>query len=117
MGSSDDPNKRRKQKDIALYFVHWITDLAGAEPTPLGGCEKFVLKFPLEVLNSFLASFEFVQRIATNTETEVMEEYLKARWAETQGTVIEGDDAIAKMRIFCMAQGNARLSYVHLTNF
>lgn len=105
--SSDDPNKRRKQKDIALYFVHWITDLAGAEPTPLGGCEKFVLKFPLEVLNSFLASFEFVQRIATNTETEVMEEYLKARWAETQGTVIEGDDAIAKMRIFCMAQGNA----------
>ena len=21
-------------KDVALYFVHWITDLAGAEPTP-----------------------------------------------------------------------------------
>ena len=54
-------------RDVALYFVHWLTDLvgrparsapagsalsgpgsqAGAEPTPLGGCEKFVIKFPL----------------------------------------------------------------------
>merc|ERR1719346_863406 len=62
-----------KPKDIALYFVHWLTDLAGAEPTPLGGCEKFVLKFPSEVLDSFLRSFELVQRITDNTETRVME--------------------------------------------
>ena len=32
--------------DVAFYFVHWLTDLAGAEPSPLGGGEKFVLKFP-----------------------------------------------------------------------
>ena len=64
-------------KDVALYFVHWLTDLAGeaqeiggrfriqltvklvcteagAEPTPLGGCEKFVIKFPLHVHNLML---------------------------------------------------------------
>ena len=36
-------------REIAFYFVHWLTDLAGAEPTPLGGAEKFVLKFPHQV--------------------------------------------------------------------
>merc|ERR1719337_674918 len=55
-------------RDIALYFVHWLTDLAGAEPTPLGGCEKFTVKFPLPVLNSFLRSFEFVEKIAEQSE-------------------------------------------------
>ncbi|CAK0804499.1 unnamed protein product [Prorocentrum cordatum] len=35
--------------DISFYFVHWLTDLAGAEPCPLEGCEKFVLKFPQRV--------------------------------------------------------------------
>merc|ERR1719181_570618 len=69
-------------KDIAMYFVHWITDLAGAEPTPLGGCEKFVIKFPLPVLNSFLKSFAYVHHLADKTETQVMEEYLKMRWGE-----------------------------------
>ena len=42
-------------------FANWLTDLAGAEPTPLGGCEKFVVKFPLPVLNSFLRSFSYVE--------------------------------------------------------
>jgi hypothetical protein len=96
--------------DVALYFVHWLTDLAGAEPTPLGGCEKFVIKFPLPVLNSFLRSFEFIEKIATSTETEVMEEYLKVRWLEcipSQGPLPSGDSAIAKMRLLCMAQMNA----------
>ena len=32
--------------DVAFYFVHWLTDLAGAVPSPLEGSEKFVLKFP-----------------------------------------------------------------------
>ena len=32
--------------DVAFYFVHWLTDLSGAVPSPLGGAEKFVLKFP-----------------------------------------------------------------------
>ncbi|CAK0871299.1 unnamed protein product, partial [Prorocentrum cordatum] len=35
--------------DVAFYFVHWLTDLAGAEPCPQEGCEKFVLKFPQKV--------------------------------------------------------------------
>eukprot|EP00438_Fugacium_kawagutii_P002014 Skav208931 [mRNA] locus=scaffold787:239887:262137:- [translate_table: standard] len=43
---------------------------AGAEPTPLGGCEKFVIKFPLHVLNSFLQSFKFIEGIASQTETQ-----------------------------------------------
>jgi len=96
--------------DVAFYFVHWLTDLAGAEPTPLGGCEKFVVKFPLAVLNSFLRSFEYVERIAESTETEVMESYLKMRWQENElspGPVPTGDSAVAKMRLLCMAQTNA----------
>merc|ERR550525_464156 len=69
------------QRDVALYFVHWITDLAGAEPTPLAGCEKFVTKFPMAVLNSILRSFEFVEKIANSSETSVVEEYLLSRWS------------------------------------
>ena len=38
--------------DVAFYFVHWLTDLAGAEGAPLAGAEKFVIKFPHAVLNS-----------------------------------------------------------------
>merc|ERR1719326_641786 len=96
-----DHKSEIKERDIALYFVHWLTDLAGAEPTPLGGCEKFVVKFPLPVLNSFLRSFEFVQQIAKQTETEVFEEYLRMRWEEhspSLGPLPTGDDAIAQMR-------------------
>jgi hypothetical protein len=99
------------QRDVALYFVHWLTDLAGAEPTPLGGCEKFVIKFPLAVLNSFLRSFEFVNRIADQNETEVNEEYLKMRWKEwtpSLGPLPTGDGSISLMRLVCMAQANAK---------
>mmetsp|Transcript_17245 Transcript_17245/g.38756 ORF Transcript_17245/g.38756 Transcript_17245/m.38756 type:complete len:864 (-) Transcript_17245:30-2621(-) len=99
-----------KKEDIALYFVHWITDLAGAEPTPLAGCEKFVVKFPLAVLNSFLRSFEFVERLGASTETTVMEQYLKVRWDEqtpARGAPPTGASGIAKMRLLCMAQSNA----------
>jgi hypothetical protein len=98
------------QRDIALYFVHWLTDLAGAEPTPLAGCEKFSHKFPLPVLNSFLRSFEFVEKIANETETAVLEQYLKIRWLEATpnlGPAPEGPEAIAKMRLLCMAQVGA----------
>ena len=35
---------RAKPSDVALYLVHWLTDLAGAEPYPQDGAEKFVLK-------------------------------------------------------------------------
>jgi len=97
-------------KDVALYFVHWLTDLAGAEPTPLGGCEKFVIKFPLPVLNSFLRSFHTVGLIATQTETQVYEDYLKMRWTDhvpPLGPSPTGADAIVRMRLLCMAQMNS----------
>eukprot|EP00440_Ansanella_granifera_P066560 gb/GFBE01072188.1/.p1 GENE.gb/GFBE01072188.1/~~gb/GFBE01072188.1/.p1 ORF type:complete len:957 (+),score=177.15 gb/GFBE01072188.1/:1-2871(+) len=98
-------------RDVALYFVHWLTDLAGAEPTPLGGCEKFVIKFPIHVLNSFLRSFKFVEGIAVQTETEVMESYLKYRWTDFSpylGDPPTGPSAIAAMRLLCMAQANGQ---------
>ena len=58
-------------EDIAFYFVHWLTDLAGAEATPLHGAEKFVVKFPHSVLASFIRSFSIVQRLAHTTESEL----------------------------------------------
>merc|ERR1712066_879490 len=85
-------------------------DLAGAEPSPLAGCEKFVTKFSLPILKSFLRSIEFVKKIAHNTETQVMEEYLKVRWTEHRpnpGPLPSDETAIAKMRILCMAQMSA----------
>ncbi|CAE7248047.1 unnamed protein product [Symbiodinium pilosum] len=50
--------------DVAFYFCHWLTDLAGAEPYPQEGCEKFVLKFPRTVLSSFIKSFKIVGELA-----------------------------------------------------
>mmetsp|Transcript_61505 Transcript_61505/g.144061 ORF Transcript_61505/g.144061 Transcript_61505/m.144061 type:complete len:1178 (+) Transcript_61505:48-3581(+) len=106
-----DRRLRAGARDVALYFVHWLTDLAGAEPTPLGGCEKFVIKFPLHVLNNFLQSFTYVEGIASETETQVMEKYLKYRWADhvpSLGELPSGPDALAAMRLLCMAQANGR---------
>lgn len=100
-------SKRATAKDVALYFVHWLTDLAGAEPTPLAGCEKFVVKFPLPVLVSFLRSFKIVQTIASKTETQVFESYLKMRWEEyvpPLGPMPTGPGGIAQMRLLCMSQ-------------
>ena len=31
-------------KDLAFYFVHWLTDLSGAEAAPLAGATKFTVK-------------------------------------------------------------------------
>eukprot|EP00966_Prymnesium_polylepis_P148664 3434374-Prymnesium_polylepis.1 len=47
--------------DIAFYFVHWLTDLAGAEPSPLRGSEKFVVRFPQPVLEGIIRSMPVVQ--------------------------------------------------------
>merc|ERR1719436_385642 len=55
--------------DIAFYFVHWLADLAGAEPCPLEGCEKFVLMFPQPVLSMFLKSFPHVSELSRKSET------------------------------------------------
>lgn len=54
--------------DIAFYFVHWLTDLAGAAARPLAGAEKLVTGFPLPVLASFVRSFSVVQRLAVEDE-------------------------------------------------
>ena len=96
------------RSDVAFYFVHWLTDLAGAEPSPLGGAEKFVLKFPHAVLDSFIRSFGVLNQLADNDETAVMEAYLVSTWIERPGAPPElpkGDDAaIAKMRLSLQAQ-------------
>merc|ERR1719181_1103136 len=53
---------RVSQADINFYFVHWLTDLAGAEPfgeREWPGAEKFTVKFPVHVLSAFIDSFGF----------------------------------------------------------
>mmetsp|Transcript_93313 Transcript_93313/g.194722 ORF Transcript_93313/g.194722 Transcript_93313/m.194722 type:complete len:1242 (+) Transcript_93313:93-3818(+) len=97
-------------KDVAFYFTHWLTDLAGAEPYPTEGCEKFVLKFPQKVLSSFLLSFPFVQHLSTKSETQVYEDYLGWRWRMNDppmGMPPAGEGAVAKMRLTVMAQGHS----------
>jgi hypothetical protein len=97
-------------RDLAFYFTHWFTDLAGAEPFPQEGCEKFVLKFPKAVLNQFLLSFSIVQNISTGTECRVYEDYLVWRWDSHKpslGPAPQGKGAIAKMRLVTMAQGDS----------
>jgi len=104
---------KASQNDIAFYFVHWFTDLAGAVPTPLAGSEKFVLGFPLKVLCSFVSSFSIVGKLADfQSETQVCENYLRWRWEAQRpplGPPPEGYGAIAKMRLIIMAQGNSKL--------
>ena len=93
--------------DVAFYFVHWLTDLAGAEPSPLGGAEKFVLKFPHAVLDSFIRSFSVLNDLAVATETEVMERYLVRTWGETfpeMGPAPMDEDGVAIMRLALQAQ-------------
>jgi len=99
-------------RDLAFYFTHWFTDLAGAEPFPQEGCEKFVLKFPKHVLNQFLLSFSIVQNISVPgaTEARVYEDYLQWRWDSHKpslGPAPQGRGAIARMRLVTMAQGDS----------
>jgi len=100
-------------RDMALYFLHWTTDLAGAEATPLGGAEKFVLKFPHAVLSSFMWSIPYLRRLQTHNETEVVEMYLAARWnvlapsISMPSPVEEGN--IACVRLAVMAQSDLRV--------
>ena len=100
--------------DVAFYFVHWLTDLAGAEPSPLGGAEKFVLKFPHAVLDSFIRSFSVLNDLAVASETEVMERYLIRTWGETpsRGPAPADEDGVAMMRLALMAQTPEKQSAV-----
>mmetsp|Transcript_22896 Transcript_22896/g.70108 ORF Transcript_22896/g.70108 Transcript_22896/m.70108 type:complete len:779 (-) Transcript_22896:220-2556(-) len=96
--------------EISFYFAHWLTDLAGARPTPLEGCEKLVLAFPHRVLGSFIRSFHVLSDLATETETQVFESYLENYWEEEVGPALgllalpQGEHAIALMRLMCQAQ-------------
>jgi hypothetical protein len=97
--------------DIAFYFVHWFADLAGAEPYPMQGSEKFVLKFPQKVLGNFIDSFSVVWTLGSDkTETQVLEDYLLWRWNKHEpglGAPPTGPGAIAQMRLVLMAQGDS----------
>lgn len=108
----DRGGRRVSRRDLSLYFVHWLTDLAGAEPTPLFGCNKLTSQLPMPVLKSFMKSVRYIQQLADRTETEVMESYLKDRWKDhrpSMGTLPAGAHALAKARLLCMAQGNAKI--------
>lgn len=98
-------------EDVAFYFAHWVTDLAGAEPTPLSGSEKFVQKFPTGVLASFFRSFPHVWQLSNMTETQVLQEYLRAQWTENPslGPVPAGEESIALMRLALHAQNRPEL--------
>jgi len=102
--------------DIAFYFVHWLTDLAAAVPTPLEGAEKFVLKFPRPVLGSFIKSFGVLNELAVKTETEVFESYLDSWWSERTaifGPVPEGPISIAIMRLVVQSQAEDKQRAIH----
>ncbi len=91
--------------DVAFYFLHWLTDLAGAEPSPLRGCEKFVLKFPGPVLASFVRSFPIVQGLAERSMTSLMESFLLEWWPSDElGSPPRGPEAVALMRLVVQAQ-------------
>mmetsp|Transcript_31167 Transcript_31167/g.85394 ORF Transcript_31167/g.85394 Transcript_31167/m.85394 type:complete len:1301 (-) Transcript_31167:128-4030(-) len=94
------------EADVNLYFLHWITDLAGAEARPRGGAEKFVLKLPRSLLASFLWSMPYLSNLVTMSETMLVEEYLVARWEKLRpdAPVPSGSSAIALMRLVVMAQ-------------
>eukprot|EP00397_Hematodinium_sp_SG-2012_P003482 GEMP01003490.1.p1 GENE.GEMP01003490.1~~GEMP01003490.1.p1 ORF type:complete len:1202 (-),score=187.88 GEMP01003490.1:759-4364(-) len=101
-------------QDVAFYFVHWLTDLAGAEPTPMRGSEKFVLKFPDQVLRQFISSFPFIHRLSTQSETAVYEDYLQYTWKEMQAAdplvfhdLFYNGEAISLLRLLLHAQRNA----------
>mmetsp|Transcript_20778 Transcript_20778/g.45749 ORF Transcript_20778/g.45749 Transcript_20778/m.45749 type:complete len:1304 (-) Transcript_20778:173-4084(-) len=98
-------------EDICFYFVHWFADLAGSEPFPLEGCEKFVLKFPQRVLGQFVDSCSVVSRLSHHSETRVFEDYLIWRWARLTpdlGPPPSMEGAIARMRLVVMAQGDSQ---------
>uniref|UniRef100_A0A7S1B0T1 Uncharacterized protein n=1 Tax=Noctiluca scintillans TaxID=2966 RepID=A0A7S1B0T1_NOCSC len=99
---------RTSPTDINFYFVHWFTDLAGADVfrgKPWPGAEKITTKFPVKVLAAFLDSFGFVDGLATKSEVQVLEEYLADRWQALGQAPLHTDHAVALQRLTLMAQG------------
>jgi len=99
---------RTSPTDINFYFVHWFTDLAGAEVfsgKPWPGAKKITTKFPVKVLAAFLDSFGFVDGLATKSEVQVLEEYLADRWQALGQAPLQTDHTVALQRLTLMAQG------------
>jgi len=96
--------------DIAFYFVHWLTDLAGAEPTPLRGSEKFVVRFPQPVLEGIIKSMPVVQMLANTSPTALFESFLEQAWHDAKhlGPLPVGDESIALMRLIVQVQEPAK---------
>jgi hypothetical protein len=94
--------------DVAFYFVHWITDISGAVPAPLRGAEQFTLLFPITVLSGLVNSLHVVQQLVEVSESELMEEHLKAMWLERSESLRAvpptGPESIALMRLVVQAQ-------------
>jgi len=101
--------------DVAFYFVHWVTDLAGAEPTPLEGSKKFALKFPAPVLKQFVNSFPIIQGLAHSTPTALNERFLLefCPWQSTEmGALPTGPHAICLLRLVMQAASGLAASNV-----
>uniref|UniRef100_A0A7S4BGT0 Uncharacterized protein n=2 Tax=Chrysotila carterae TaxID=13221 RepID=A0A7S4BGT0_CHRCT len=101
--------------DIAFYFAHWFTDLAGAQPTPLRGSEKLVVMFPTSVLLRLVRSMGIVQDLVNRQPTELFEEFLEAEWRNSGRKLSElpsGPAAIALMRLVVQVQDPAAIEAV-----
>lgn len=97
-----------QEEDVAFYFAYWLTQLAGQEPTPKQGAEKIVKMLPESALSAFVRAFEHVCRLATQTETEVLQGYLQSQWLQASlGPIPEGALGICLMRLSLQAQKHA----------
>jgi len=94
-------------RDVAFYFVHWLTDLAASVPTPFEGMLKFTTQFPDFVIRGFLESMPFLWRLAYQQMSKVYMDYLEWRWGSLVPDVVlkdQGDSAVAKARLCVAAQ-------------
>ena len=104
---------RVSQVDINFYFVHWFTHITGAvvhRGRPWHGVEKCATESSIRVLRRFVDSFGFVDRLASDSEVHVMEDYLSNRW-EAHGLPFlsaKNTSTIALQRLTLMAQGFER---------
>lgn len=104
---------RVSQVDINFYFVHWFTHITGAvvhRGRPWHGVEKCATQSSIRVLRRFVDSFGFVDRLASDSEVHVMEDYLSNRW-EAHGLPFlsaKNTSTIALQRLTLMAQGFER---------
>jgi len=93
--------------DLAFYFLHWITDIGGADPTPLRGAVKFALQFPHAVFQKFITAFGAVQQLAAVPPAALLQNYLLQSWPAAELGVPapkEGPTAMALLRLMLQAQ-------------